>query len=96
MTIALRKRIIVSGVLLLLCLANAGAFVSWLDTIGVLAWAQRVRDEYVNGTAITVIIALLILLPSGTVFAIYVQRCRVCDGLLLRRGKYCSACGSRV
>lgn len=37
MTIALRKRIVAGGVLLLLCLANAGVFVSWLGTIGVLA-----------------------------------------------------------
>ena len=96
MTLAVRKRLVASGVVLLVCLANAGLFVSWLETLGVLAWAQHVCDHYVTGTAITVIAVLLILLPSGTVIAICVQRCRVCDALLFRRGKYCSGCGSRV
>jgi len=40
-----------------------GVFVSWLKTLGVLAWAQPVCDHYVTGTAITVIAVLLILLP---------------------------------
>ena len=82
--------------LLLIGFANLGVFVSWLETLGVLAWARRVCDQYVTGTSITVIAALLILLPSGTVIAICAQRCRVCEALLLRRGKYCSECGSRV
>jgi len=96
MTLAVRKRFVAGGVLLLIGLANLGMFVSWLETAGVLAWAQRACDRYVTGTAITVIAALLILLPSGTVIATCVQRCRVCDALLLRRGEYCSECGSRV
>ena len=96
MTLAVRKRLVASGVVLLVCLANAGLFVNWLDSIGVLAWARRVSDQYLTGTSVTVIAALLILLPSGTVIAICAQRCRVCDALLLRRGKYCSECGSRV
>jgi ABC-type Fe3+ transport system permease subunit len=82
--------------LLLIGLANLGVFVNWLETLGVLAWAQPVCDHYVTETAITVIVVLLVLLPSGTVIAICVQRCRVCDALLFRRGKYCSECGSRV
>jgi hypothetical protein len=49
-----------------------------------------------TGTSVTVIVALLILLPSGTVFAICAARCRVCGAVLLRRGKYCGECGSRV
>ena len=96
MTLAVRKRLVAGGVLLLIGLANLGVFVSWLDTVGVLAWAHRVCERYLTGTAITVIAALLILLPSGTVVAICAQRCRVCDTLLLRRGKYCRECGSRV
>ena len=96
MTLAVRKRIIAGGVLLLICLANLGVFVRWLETVGVLAWAQRVCDRFLTGTAVTVIAALLILLPSGAVVAVCVQRCRVCDALLLRRGKYCAECGSRV
>lgn len=96
MTLASRKRLVAGSVLLLIGFANLGMFVSWLDTLGVLAWARRVCDQYITGTSVTVIAALLILLPSGTVIAICAQRCPVCDALLLRRGKYCSDCGSRV
>jgi len=96
MTLAVRKRLVASCVLLLICLANVNVFVNWLDTIGVLTWARRACDQYLTGTSVTVIAALLILLPSGTVIAICAQRCRVCDALLLRRGRYCSECGSRA
>jgi hypothetical protein len=95
MTPAVRKRFVAGSVLLLIGLANLGVFVNWLETIGVLAWAQRFCEHYLTGTAITVITVLLIVLPSEAVVAIWVQRCRVCDALLLRRGKYCSECGSR-
>jgi hypothetical protein len=96
MTLAARKRCVAGGAALLICLANLGVFVSWLENLGVLAWARRVCDQYLTGTSVTVIAALLILLPSGTVIAVCAQRCRVCDALLLRRGKYCAECGSRV
>ena len=96
MTLAARKRFVAGSVLLLIALANLGMFVNWLETLGVLAWAQHMCDRYFTGTAVTVIAALLLLLPSGAVVAICAQRCRVCDALLLRRGRYCSACGSRV
>jgi len=96
MTLGVRKRFVAGGILLLIGLANLGVFVSWLENQGVLAWARRVCDQYVTGTSVTVIAVLLILLPSGTVIAICAQRCRVCDALLLRRGKYCGECGSRV
>ena len=96
MTLAVRKRFVAGRVLLLIALGNLGMFVSWLETLGLLAWARHVCDQYITGSAVTVIVALLILLPSGTVIAICAQRCRVCDALLLRRGKYCSECGSRV
>ena len=96
MTLAVRKRFVAGGVLMFIALANLGVFVSWLETLGVLAWAQRVCDTYLTGTAVAVIAALLILLPSGAVLAICAPRCRVCDALLLRLGKYFSECVSRV
>jgi len=96
MTLTARKRFVAGGVVLLVCLANAGMFVNWLEAIGLIGWAQHFCDRYLTGTAITVIATLLILLPSGAVVAICAQRCRVCDALLLRRGKYCNECGSRV
>ncbi len=75
MTIAVRKRFVAGSIALLFCMANASAFVNWLDTIGVLAWTRCIRDQYLTGTAVTVIAALLVLLPSGTVIAICATRC---------------------
>jgi len=95
-TLIARKRLVASGVVLLVCLANAGVFVNWLAEAGLISWAQRVCDRYVTGTAITVVVAMLVIVPSGTVLATCIRRCRVCDTVLLRRGKYCSECGSRV
>ncbi len=96
MTLAGRKRLVAGCVLLLIGFANLGMFVNWLESLGIIAWAQHVRDQYLTGTAITVVAVLLVLLPSGAVVAVCAQRCRVCDAVLLRRGKYCNECGSRV
>ena len=96
MSIAARKRCTVGVLGLLICLANVNVFVNWLVEIGLISWARTVCDQYLTGTAVTVIVCLLVLLPSGTVIAVCIQRCRVCEALLLRRGKYCSECGSRI
>jgi len=39
----------------------------WLPEKGVVDWAKNIRNEYLTGTAITIIVALLILLvgPRG-------------------------------
>ncbi len=96
MALAARKLIVVGTILAILLFANVGAITRWLHDVGLIPWAQHLRDEYVTGTAITVIAALLILLPSRAMWAAYVHRCPVCDVLLLRRGRYCCECGSRV
>lgn len=95
-TIRNRKLLVVGLIAVVLLVANAGAIAGWLWEIGLIPWAQYVRREYVTGTAMTVIVVLLVLLPSRKVWEIYVRRCPVCDYLLLRRGKYCCECGSRV
>ena len=96
MTLAVRKRLVMICVVLLICLANAGVVVNWLAEIGLISWARHVCDRYLTGTAVTVIAVVLIIVPTSTLVGTYVQRCRICDALLLRRGKYCSECGSRV
>ena len=52
------------------------------------------------GTAIAVVAALLILLPSSTSKRLVESkqrlRCPVCDEGLRPGGRYCAACGSRV
>ena len=96
MSIGSRKFVVVSIIVVVLLLANAGAIVGWLYSVGVIPLAEHIRSEYVTGTAIAITVALLILLPGRAVWAICVRRCPVCDSLLLRRGRYCGECGSRV
>ena len=96
MSIGSRKLVVGSVVAVVLTLTNAGTIVAWLQGIGLIPLAEYLRAEYVTGTTIAVIVALLVLLPGRVVWAICVRRCPVCDSLLLRRGTYCGECGSRV
>ena len=59
--------------------------------------ARYIHKEYLTGTAITIIVVLLILLvaPRGGAGRAF-RRCPVCDHTLLGRGQYCSDCGSKV
>ena len=62
--------------------------------------ARYVRKEYLTGTAITIIIALLILLvkPSREAASRFdlIRHCPVCGHRLFGRGEYCGECGSKV
>jgi hypothetical protein len=94
-----KKIIVLATIAAVLLLANVWALAGWLDGLGVIAWAQHVRSEYVTGTAITVILALVVLLGGAGAISSYnrfLRRCPVCDHTLLRPGKYCGACGSKV
>ena len=64
---------------------------------GVVDWARHIRAEYLTGTAVTIIVVLLILLvsPRGGAKCL-VRRYPVCDHVLVGRGGYCSECGSKV
>ena len=87
---------LIAGIFLL---ANAYAVACWFDRVGLIAWAQRLRDEYLTGTAVTVILAMIFLCGGPRLIggcARFNRRCPVCDHTLFRSGKYCGACGSRV
>ena len=49
--------------------------VRWLDKHGVVCWGQHIRSEYITGTAITIVVAFLILLvkpgKEGVTFPVY-------------------------
>lgn len=98
MTLARRKALVVSALLAIILLANFGNFARWLDRVGVIAWAQGLRHEYLTGTALTIIVVLLVLIvPLSRTFIIgrtAQSRCRVCDSVLDRPGRYCPTCGS--
>lgn len=100
MTLCIRKLILVSLIVSVLLLANVWTIAGVLDRLGVVACAQWLRKEFITGTVIVVIIALLILLPAQLAWRRpwpnSVPRCPVCDEGLRRGGRYCPACGSRV
>ena len=95
MTLGARKLIVIGLVGVVLMVANIMMVAYWLDEMGVVEGAAHLRDEYLTGTAITIIVMLLILLvkPGGE-RAKLLRRCPVCDHTGLGRGKYCSECGS--
>ena len=88
---------LVGGVFLL---GNIWLVVNWLDDKGVIDGAKHIRTEYLTGTAITIIVVLLILLvkpgrEAAGRFSL-MRRCPVCDHVLLGRSKYCGDCGSKT
>lgn len=100
MTIKMRRLIVVVPIASILLLANFLALGEWLHRTGVIGLARSINAEYITGTAITVIAALLILLPSTTAARLpwrtSFRRCPVCDEGLRPEGRYCQSCGSRV
>ena len=96
MSIVKRKLSTIVVLVSVVFLANISAVTEWLQAVGVVTLAQYFRSEYITGTALSVIVVLLLLVPATSVYAASVMRCPVCDTGLQRRGKYCPECGSRV
>ncbi len=97
MSLTIRKTIVLGLIGSILLLGNILFVANWLAEKGVVDWAHHIRAEYLTGTAVTIIVVLLILLVSpraGT--RGLVRRCPVCDHVLLSRGQYCGECGSKV
>ena len=97
MTLGIRKLIVLSLVAGVFLVGNLWLVANWLQDSGIIDGARYLRAEYLTGTAITIIIVLLILLvrPHGERGA-WLRRCSVCDHVLAGRGRYCSDCGSKV
>ena len=97
MTLTIRKIIVLGLIGSVLLISNILFLANWLSDKGVVDWAKNIRTEYLTGTAITIIAALLILLISQRAkTGGLVRRCPVCDQVLLTRGSYCSECGSKT
>jgi len=100
MTLGLRKVILLALIGGIFLIANVVMVANWLSDKGISQFAQTIRDNYLTGTAVTIIVALLILLvgpnKSGGGMAGFIRRCSVCDHRLIGRGSYCSDCGSKV
>ena len=100
MTLARRKVLVMGALLAIIVLANFGNLARWLDQAGVIGWAQGLWHEYLTGTAITIILVLVVVIvPQSRMLIIgrgATSRCRVCDRMLDRPGRYCPTCGSRT
>ena len=100
MTLGIRKLIVLVLTAALFLVANLIFVTNWLAEKGVIDWAKYVRQEYVTGTAITIIVVLLILLvrPGYSAARAWAgtRRCRVCDHAVREDAQYCGDCGSRV
>ena len=97
--LGIRKLFVLSLVGGIFLLANVMFVAHWLNETGVVEWAAHLRRDFLTGTAITVIIALLILLvkprAEGNAGGLF-RRCPVCDHRILGSGSYCAECGSKV
>ena len=101
MSLGIRKIIVLSIIGFVFLAGNILVVANWIAESGVEQKANWLREEFLTGTAIAVIISLLILLTgpkrsdSSRVFG-FVRQCPVCDHRLIGRGNYCSDCGSKV
>ena len=99
MTLGIRKVIVLGLIAAVFLTANVLLVASWLADKGVIDFAKNIRAEYLTGTAITIIVVLLVLLVKPgkqPMTSGFVRRCAVCDHVLIGGGKYCSDCGSKV
>jgi hypothetical protein len=97
MSLTIRKVIVLALVGAVFLLGNILFVANWLAEKGAVDWARDIRAEYLTGSAITIIVVLLILLVRPKVGARgVIRRCPVCDHVLVGRGGYCSQCGSRL
>ena len=100
MRLGTRKLVVLILVGSIFLLANVWFVVKWLEQAGVIDFAKYVKTEFLTGTAITIILTLLILLVKPGKEAIagsgFFRHCPVCDRRLMGRGQYCSDCGSKV
>jgi len=100
MSLTIRKIIVLGLVGIIFLMANVLVVANWIADSGIAEKAGWVRREFLTGTAIAVILALLMLLvspknASGKAID-FTRRCPVCDKRLVGNASYCSTCGSKV
>ncbi len=98
MSLTSRKVIVVSLMVGVFLAGNILVIAQWLSDRGVPEVAHWIRAEYLTGTAIAVIVVLLILLmkPRWAAPNTPRRRCPVCDHRLPGWGSYCAMCGSKI
>ena len=100
MSLTIRKTIVLGLIVFIFLVANIIVVANWISDTGVAEKAGWVRREFLTGTAVAVILVLLILLVSpknaaGKAIG-FTRRCPVCDKRLVGSANYCAECGSKV
>ena len=97
MTLGIRKLIVLVLAAALFLVANLIFVTNWLAEKDAIDWARYIHREYLTGTAITIIVVLLILLvsPRGEGHR-SMRRCQVCDHAVIGKASYCAQCGSKM
>ena len=99
MSLTVRKVIVLGLIGMIFLMANILVVANWISDTGLAERAGWIRREFLTGTAIAVILVLLILLvspkTSGRAIS-FTRRCPVCDKRLIGNVNYCSECGSKV
>ena len=100
MSLTVRKIIVLGSIGIIFLVGNILIVANWISDTGIAEKAGWVRREFLTGTAVAVILVLLLLLVSpkcATGKAIgFTRTCPVCDKRLIGNPSYCSACGSKV
>jgi len=100
MSLTVRKIVVLGLIGTIFLMANILVVANWISDTGVAEKAGWVRREFLTGTAVAVILVLLILLvspknASGKAIG-FARRCPVCDKRLIGSMNYCGECGSKV
>jgi len=99
MSLTLRKMIVLGLIGMVFLTANILVVANWIAETGISEKADWVHKEFLTGTAIAVILVLLVLLvsPKASGRAVgFTRRCPVCDKRLVGNPSYCGECGSKV
>ena len=100
MTLTVRKIIVLVLIGIVFLTANILVVANWINNTGIAEKAGWIRKEFFTGTAIAVILTLLLLLvsPKNTASKVIglARRCPVCDKRLLGNPNYCPYCGSKI
>ena len=100
MSLTVRKIVVLGLIGFIFLMGNILMVANWINDAGIAEKAGWVRREFLTGTAVAVILVLLLLLvsPKGaTGKAIgFTRTCPVCDKRLFGNVNYCGGCGSKV
>jgi hypothetical protein len=100
MSLTIRKITVLGLIGVIFLMANILVVANWISDTGIADKAGWVRREFLTGTAVAVILVLLILLVSpknvaGKALG-FSRRCPVCEKRLIGNANYCGECGSKV